>query len=191
MNKTFTENSRRIKELVPIKNYIESLGIKVGYGNRCDCPICRGRKGKMAINEAKGKVTCFGGCIRWGDIIDLHAILNNMNDIEALNDLIKIYSVNRVLPGSYKPIEEGELAFKTKAIEHIDKCLSELDKISLLNYELLEEIQCVDYCFYLKEVLDAKKQDLSYNKYNKDEIRHFYKKAMNFINKIKYIERNV
>ena len=190
MNKTFTENSKRIKELISIKQYIESLGIKVGYGNRCDCPICQGRKGKIAINEDKGKVTCFGGCIRWGDIIDLHGILNNLNDIESLNDLIKIYSVNRVMPDNYKPIEEGEAQFKAKANEHIDKCLDELDKISLLKYELLEQIEGVDYCFYLKDVLNAKKEDLSYNKYNKDEIRHFYKKAKNFINQIKNIERS-
>lgn len=190
MTKTFTENSRRIKELVPIKSYIEALGIKVGYGNRCDCPICKGRKGKMAINEDKCKVTCFGGCIVWGDIIDLHSILNNMNHIEALNDLIKIYSINRVLPNSYKPIEEEELQFKMNASKHIDKCLDELDKISLLQFDLLNDINCVDYCFHLKDILNAKKEDLSYNKYNKDEIRYFYKKAINFINKIKNIERS-
>lgn len=190
MNKTFTENSRRIKELVSIENYLSSLGVKISYGNRCDCPICKGRKGKMGINIEKQKVTCFGGCIRWGDIIDLHGILNNMNDIEALNDLIKIYSINRVLPNSYKPVEEGELQFKSKAMEHIDKCLEELDKISLLQFDLLSDTNSVDYCFYLKDILNAKKEDLSYNKYNKDEIRHFYKKAINFINKIKYIERS-
>lgn len=190
MNRTFTENSRRIKDLVKIQDYISSLGIQIGYGNRCECPICRGRKGKMAINTEKQKVTCFGGCIRWGDIIDLHGILNNMNDIESLNDLIKIYSVNRVLPSSYKPVEDGELAFKAKANEHIDKCLDELDKISILKYDLLEQLQVVDYCFYLKDELNAKKEELRYNKYNKDEIRQIYKKSINFINKIKIIERN-
>ena len=189
MNKTFTENSRRIKDLIRIEDYISSLGIQI-KGNRCDCPICGGRKGKMAINTEKQKITCFGGCIRWGDIIDLHGILNNLNDIESLNDLIKIYSVNRVMPNNYKPIDEVELVFKMKANEHIDKCLNELDKISLLKYELLEQLQVVDYCFYLKDVLNAKKEDLRYNRYNKDEIRHFYKKSINFINKIKIIERN-
>lgn len=190
MNKTFTENSRRIKELVPIENYLSSLGVKIGYGNRCDCPICKGRKGKMGINIEKQKVTCFGGCIRWGDIIDLHSILNNMNDIEALNDLIKIYSINRALPNSYKPVGKEKAQFKAKASEHLDKCLDELDKISLLKYDLLEQLEVVDYCFYLKDEVNAKKEELRYNKYNKDEIRHIYKKAINFINKIKNIERS-
>lgn len=187
MNKTFTENARRIRELVPIDSYLGSLGISI-RNNRCDCPICRGKKGKMAINREKGKVTCFAGCIRWGDIIDLHGILNNLNDVESLNDLIKIYSVNRALPNNYKPIDKQELEFKNNALKYLDKCLYELDKISLLKYEILESTGTTDYCYNLKDLINAKKDEISYNKYNKHEIRDLYKKSMNFINKINLIK---
>ena len=190
MNRSFTENSRRIKDAVKIEDYLKTLGIEISYGNRCDCVICKGRKGKMAIDKEKQKVTCFGGCIKYGDIIDLHAILNNLNHIESLNDLIKIYSIDRAFSNNYKPIAEEEREFKAKAKGHLDTCIDELDKISLLKYELLEQFQCIEYCYYLKDTINEKKDDLSYNKYNKEEIRHLYKKTVNFINKIKLLERN-
>ena len=184
MNRTFTENSRRIKDLVRIEEYISALGIQIGYGNRCECPVCKGRKGKMAINTDAQKVTCFGGCIRWGDVIDLHGLLNNLNQIESLNDLIKTYSVKRVMANNYKPVEHGELAFKAKVNEHFDKCLSELEKIAFLKYEVLERTDSIDYCYSLRELINAKRQELRYNKYNKEELRGIYKNAINFINYI-------
>lgn len=191
-NMTFTENAKRIKNTVRIEDYISSLGIDINYEkNRCECPVCRGRKkDKMILNLNTQRVTCFAGCIKAGDIIELHAVINNLNNFEALNDLIKIYSIERVKLNNYKPVEKSEFLFKYKASEYLDKCLYELDKISFLKYELLEQFECVDYCYWLKDELNAKKRDLSYNKYNKDEIRYLYKKTTNFINIIKNIGGN-
>lgn len=185
-NTSFGENARMIKNMVSIEEYLGSIGLKV-IKSRTNCPICGGKThSKVAIKN--NRVTCFSGCFTNADIIELHSVINNINNIESLNDLIKKYNLFRVMPDGSKPVSKDEVEFKKKAAEHLNICLAELDKISLLKYEILEQYQCVEYCYYLKDTINEKKDDLSYNKYSKEEVRLLYKKSMNFINTMKLLE---
>lgn len=187
-NETFGENARRLKNKISIEDYLKSLGLNIKH-SRTRCPICRGSNtSKLLVKN--DRVTCFGGCVKSVDIIELHAILNNKNHIESLNDLIAIYSVNRIMPNNFKSIEPATIEFKKNALEYLNKCLNELDMISLLKYELLKQFESIDYCFYLKEKINNSVLCIKNNEYDERQIRNLYKEVMNFINKIKLIEQN-
>lgn len=184
MTLTFSENARRIKERISMKDYLEFNGCIV-KNNRCKCPICGGDN-NQTMQIQGDKATCYkSGCVRKSDIIDLHMKLNNMNNIEALNDLIKEFNIHR-FTGGYDPRQNQDKNFIIGAKKHLKIAHEKLYEIKLLQYELLCELDLYDYCEQLMNCIDAKNNELMYNyKYDKENIRNLYKNAMNFYNYVK------
>lgn len=188
MDRTFCENARRIKEKISMRDYLEFNGCTI-RNNRCSCPVCGGRDDAMQISGEKA--TCYkSGCIKKSDIIDLHMKLNNMNSIEALNDMIDQFNIERYI-GDYDPRKKNknnkDKEFKREAKKHLEIAHDKLYNIKILDYEILCELDKFDYCMELMNSIDAKKNDLMYNnKYNKEELRNLYKNAINLYKYIKY-----
>lgn len=184
MSLTFAENSRLIKEAKDIKSFLIESGSDI-RGNRAVCPICHDRKYTMAIDEATQKVTCYKGCTNQGrkqtaDIIDLYGLMNNRNSIESLNDLIKLYNINRYI-GDYKGSKSKvNHEFKTNAKKHLTEMYEKLYSLKLLSYDKLMELEMYDICVDIIEDIEKYIERLDSNNFNENEGRHLYKKAKSF-----------
>lgn len=187
MTLTFHENARRIKERISMKDYLEFNGCIV-KNNRCACPVCGGKNSQTMQIQGE-KATCYKtGCVKKSDIIDLHMKLKNMNNIEALNDLIHEFNIER-FTGNYDPRENQDKEFKREAKKYLEVAYDKLYEIKLLDYEVLCKVNKFDYCMELMNWIDAKKDDLMYNnKYNKEELRNLYKHAINLYKYIKHMK---
>ena len=187
MSLTFHENAKRIKDSISMKDYLEFQGCTI-KNNRCKCPAC-GSNNSQTLQVSGEKASCYkSGCVAKSDVIDLHMKIYNMNNIEALNDLISQFNIDR-FTGNYSPRENQDKEFKREAKKYLEIAHEKLYNVKLLDYEIISKLGKYEYCEELMNCIDAKKEDLMYNnRYDKKEIRNLYKYAINFYNYIKHMK---
>lgn len=191
MNETYRENASLIKDALNIDEYLRMIGVNI-RGNRAICPICHNPKFTMAITPNRKFVTCFTGCTKGlnpkfpdkqtADIIDLYTLVNNVNNIEAINQLISQLGIKRYT-GSYSPDKNIKIdtEFKKQASKHLEDILGELEKLKWLRYEKLVELSLENKVFTYIDMINQEQINLKTNNFDKEKIRQLYKNSVNIV----------
>ena len=191
---TYKENAQLIRDNLSIRTFLESC--TTVRGNRAICPVCNNPKFTMALNDNTQLATCFTGCTKGvnpkypekqtADVIDLYTLVNKVNNIEALNQLIKDFNIKRYT-GNYNPSSKKRIniEFKNKAKTHLEELDEKLYALRLLKYEKLVELGKYEYCVNLSNRINSFLEQLKVNNFKEETGRNLYKEGASFH---KYIE---
>jgi len=190
---TYKENAQLIRDNLSIRTYLESC--TTVRGNRAICPVCHNPKFTMALNDNTQLATCFTGCTKGvnkrfpdkqtADVVDLYGLVNNINNIEAINQLISQLGIKRYT-GSYSPNStiKVDTEFKKQASKYLENILVELEKLKWLKYEKLVELNLENQVFTYIDMINQEQINLKTNNFDKEKIRLLYKNSVNIVSYI-------